>query len=103
MSDVIVCVRFRACWVTLPMSGWGLVRPGVHQRLSDETRTGAAQQQQLLQTHTPQTHIPHTNNECNRERGSAGRPGGTPKVITDMLSTEWRSLKSKKTKTTEVS
>lgn len=57
------------CWVRLPVSGWVLVRHGVHQCLSDESRTGAARQQQLLQathththtrltTHTP-TWLPH--------------------------------------------
>lgn len=41
--------EMRADWVRLPVSGRDHVRPGVHQRLADETGTGAVQEQQQLQ------------------------------------------------------
>ena len=43
-----------AVWVRLPALGWVHVRPGVHQCLNDEIRTGAVQKQlrqKLTHTH----------------------------------------------------
>lgn len=64
----------RADRVRLPVSGRDHVRPGVHQRLADETRTGAVQEQQQLQQQRQGAHArmhTHTHSQTHKRGGRA--------------------------------
>lgn len=85
VHNIYVCGK---CWCACLLGVWlgHTARVGVgpcmawsRQRLTDERRTGAAREQQLLQNthsrHTSHTDVPHTNHKCpidraGRERGS---------------------------------